>query len=70
VAAEQLVRAPSVSSSTSYGPRTATVQNSNQIEINIRGGDRGIADQVRDGLAQAFNDDRRATLAALEEQAA
>jgi hypothetical protein len=71
MAAEQLVRAPSISnSSTSYGPRTANVQNSNQIEINIRGGDRGIADQVRDGLAQAFNDDRRATLAALEEQAA
>jgi hypothetical protein len=59
-----LVRAPTVGS-TSYGPRTAMVEQNNSITINT-GGERGGADGVRDALPQILNDDRRAALAALE----
>ena len=62
-AAETLVRR----SGGSVGDRNATVTNSHDITINVNGGGRGAADQVRDGLGQVLNDDRRATMAALRQ---
>jgi hypothetical protein len=59
-----VIRVPSSAGAVS---RPVTLQQTNHTQITVSGsGNTGLANAVRDGQAQALNDDRNAALAALE----
>lgn len=63
-----IVRVPTYSQAGGpTGPSTKRVDQRNEFKIQINGGGNGVRDAARDGVGLAFDDERRAMLAALED---